>query len=131
MGSTDFKTLFARLRAILLLHSGDYAVTQDTETCYSLEAKAGPAAIKAWRGKVNRPMIPVAWVEIGKSYVSYHLMGVYGDKKLLEGMSKGLKVRMQGKTCFNFKGDDETLFMELEKLTAEGLLSFKRSGFVS
>jgi hypothetical protein len=32
-----------------------------------------------------------------------HLMGVYGNAQLLEGMSKDLKARMQGKTCFNFK----------------------------
>jgi hypothetical protein len=36
---------------------------------------------------------------------------------------------MQGKTCFNFKSHDESLFKELEQLTAQGMVSFARSGY--
>jgi len=75
--------------------------------------------------------MPVAWVEIGKAYVSYHLMPVYGNTKLLEGMSRELKARMQGKTCFNFKSNDDALFEELERITIAGLEAFKKAGYVS
>ena len=79
--------------------------------------------------KLKRPVIPVAWVQMGKAYVSYHLMGMYGNAALIEGMSKGLKARMQGKTCFNFTTPDETLFKELDELTGESIISFKKAGF--
>ena len=131
MVSTDFKPLFLRLRTIRLEHANGFSIAADTPTCFGLEADAGPAAVRAWGGKMKLAKIPAAWVEIGKAYVSYHLMSMYGNPKLLKGMSKKLKARMQGKTCFNFTVNDEALFKELEKHTVEGLTSFKESGFAS
>jgi len=58
-------------------------------------------------------------------------MGVYGNAMLLDGMSKELKARMQGQTCFNFKSDDEALFKELEQLTTRGIAGFRKTGFIS
>jgi len=75
--------------------------------------------------------MPVAWVQIGKGYVSYHLMGVHSNPKLLDGMSKELKARMQGKSCFNFKTENDALFKELEELTGQAIDSFRKAGFVS
>ena len=128
--SSEFETIFARLREVLKKHSGTFVVGRDVPGHFSLEAKAGPAAIKAGSGKVKSPMIPVAWVQIGKAYVSYHPMPVYGNPKLLDGCSKELQARMQGKSCFNFKSVDEALFGELERLTAEALAVFSKAGFV-
>src|SRR6266567_5432301 len=99
----EFESIFARLRGILQKHAGTLSVKNDSSDCYCLEANAGPAAIRAWRGEMRKRTIPVAWVQIGKAYVSYHLMGIYGNGKLLGRMSKEFKARMQGKTCFNFK----------------------------
>jgi hypothetical protein len=129
--NAEFASVFARLRAILHQHAGTLSVKSDTADYYCLEAGAGPAAVRAWRGEMRKPMIPVGWVQIGKAYVSYHLMSVYGNHKLLEGMSKELKARMQGKTCFNFKSHDEALFQELERLTGQSLAAFKKAGFIS
>ena len=58
-------------------------------------------------------------------------MGVYGNVKLLDGMSKELKARMQGKTCFNFKRHDDALFKELEQLTTRAVAAFKKAGFIA
>jgi hypothetical protein len=120
-----------RLSAILQKHAGGLSVTADTFDRYCLGGRAGPATLRAWGGKVKRPLIPVAWVEIGKSYVSYHLMRVYGNSKLRDSMSKELKARMQGKTCFNFNADDDVLFEELEQVTARAVASFREAGFIS
>ena len=68
-------------------------------------------------------------VEIKKAYVSYHLMPVYVNPALLEGMSADLAKRMQGKSCFNFKAVDDTLFCELGRLTQAGLADYRRQGF--
>lgn len=127
----DFDSIFARLRAILQKYAGTLTVKDDTPVCYCLDASAGPAAVQAWGGKMKRPRIPVAWVQIGKAYVSFHLMGIYGNTQLQDGMSKELKARRQGKTCFNFKIHDEALFQELERLTGQACADFKKAGFVS
>lgn len=129
--SQEFKSIFVRLRAILQNHAGTLAVADDSDGRYCLEGSPGPAVLAAWGGKLRKPSIPVAWVQIGQAYVSYHLMPLYGNSKLLDEMSKELKARMQGKTCLNFKRIDEELFKELEQLTAAGLAAFKTAGYVS
>ena len=129
--STEFETIFVRLRSILQKNAGTLLVRDNGRDRYCLEGRTGPATLAAWGGKMKKPTIPVAWVEIGKAYVSYHLLGLYGNTTLLDGMSKELQARMQGKTCFNFKKNDEALFKELERLTVRGLASFKKAGYVS
>jgi hypothetical protein len=47
-------------------------------------------------GELKTPMIPVARVQVGKAYVSYHLMGVSVEAKLVEKLSAVLRARMQG-----------------------------------
>ncbi|MGL4242487.1 MAG: hypothetical protein ACRCTI_15365 [Beijerinckiaceae bacterium] len=101
----DRQALFERLRVILASASGELAVTRDEPGHYALDdARSskrqffGSVAIKA-------------------SYVSFHLFPVYCRPELMEGVSTGLKRRMQGKSCFNFKALDEELFKELDALT--------------
>jgi hypothetical protein len=122
-------TVFTRLRAILEMHADRFSITADTNDRYCLEANVGPATLRAWGGKVKRPQIPVAWVETGKSYVSFHLMAI--DPALRGEMSPALAKRMQGKTCFNFTTVDDALFRELEHLTARGLAAFESAGYIT
>ena len=69
-------------------------------------------------------------VQAKKNYVSYHLMPVYVNPTLLDGVSQELKKRMQGKSCFNFKTVDEKLFKELGKLTKVGLQDYRKDGYL-
>ena len=128
---TEFESIFTRLRSLLQKHSATLSISEDTSTSYSLAGRPGPATLKAWGGKMKRPVIPVAWVQIGKAYVSYHLMGVAGNAKLCDAMSAELKARMQGKTCFNFKKTDEKVFLELDSPTGRSIDAFRRFGFIA
>ena len=123
--------VFARLRDLLQTHAGDFSVSHDTVERYGLEAPVGPATLKAWGGKARLARIPIAWVELRKNYVSYHLMGIDGNAKLTSSLSEPLRAHMQGKACFNFKTVDEELFEELRRVTAESLRSLKRAGFIA
>jgi hypothetical protein len=118
----EFEPIFIRLRAILQKHSGTLTVTEDSpgRYCLALKTHAHP--------RLKGPM-PVAWIQSGKNYMSFHLMPIYGCPKLLDGCSKELKARMQGKSCFNFKAVDDDLFKELEDLTVRGFATFEKSGF--
>jgi hypothetical protein len=132
MPPTEFESAFDGLRAILKRHADGLKVTDDTPGRYCLEGNVGPATIRAWGGQLKRPLIPVAWVEIRKSYVSYHLMGVYANPKLLDHMSKELQARMQGNACFNFTAKAEaSLAEELEQLTARAVAWFRAEGFTT
>ena len=123
--------VFTRLRDLLQAHADEFRVVQDANRHYGLEAPVGPATLRSWGGKVRAPTIPVAWVETGKTYVSYHLMGLSGNVKLEAQLSDELRARMQGKSCFNFKTVDEALFRELEQVTTEPLRGMKKSGYIS
>jgi hypothetical protein len=135
MGQTEqasqFKLVFARLRDILIKKADGLNVEPNKDDHYGLSAPVGPATVRVWGGKMKSPSIPVAWVQIGKAYVSYHMMGVYGNPKLLDGVSKKLLARMQGKSCFNFKAVDEELFEELERLTAKSIDGMRKGGFIT
>ena len=117
--STDFVQIFASRKAAL-------AAALKT---YRAKLKPTTTVWISWPKK--SAMMPVAWVEIGKGYVSFHLMGVYGCPKLLDGHSKELLARMQGKSCFNFKTVNEPLFAELARLTSASLNGMRKAGFIS
>ncbi|HKE86605.1 MAG TPA: hypothetical protein VKB50_22775 [Vicinamibacterales bacterium] len=125
--ANDFDAVFADLRAILKRQAGTLAVSEDAPNRYSLEAAVGPATLKAWGGKAKRPTIPVAWSEVGKAYVSFHLMALGA---MPGTMSKALAARMQGKTCFNFSSRDPELFKELEDVTSRSITAFRKAGFI-
>ncbi len=72
-------------------------------------------------GHEGNPWGYVGGTRLGKRYVSFYLMGVYGAPELLESMSPELRRRMQGKSCFNFTSIDEGLFAELAGLTARSI----------
>jgi len=115
-----FTEVFNTLREILKRHAGRLVVTEDTPGCFRLEGGRHPT---------HRQPFPIAWVTVGKAYVSFHHMGVYIYPELLKGMSKELKARMQGKSCFNFKSVDQALFVELESLTKRAFAALRNSPF--
>ena len=117
--NSEFESIFARLREILRRHSGALTVSADTPDHFCLHLAYSPKFKKGF---------PVAWVKVSKAYVSYHFMPVYMFPNLRDGLSKKLRTRMQGKSCFNFKAVDEALFEELERLTVEGLAVSRKAG---
>ena len=119
---SKYDGVFVALRNILQKHSNRLSVTADSPGYYCLSVDFSAKLGKGF---------PVAWVNIGKAYVSYHLMPVYMFPKLLDGLSKELRARMQGKSCFNFKVVNESLFKELEQATTRGLKMSKDAGYAS
>jgi hypothetical protein len=112
---TDFEAVHDRLRDIILRHRGDLAVTKDGPGGMALEVP----------GLEGKPWGYVAGTRMGKSYVSYYLMPVYATPGLMASMSPGLRKRMQGKSCFNFRTVDEDLLAELDELTGKAIPGFR------
>jgi len=118
----DFDQVFNDLKKIMLPYARKLICKTDSErelyvdTEYFLKNKK-----PLWFGAV----------QIKKNYVSYHLMPVYLNPALLEGISSELKKRMQGKSCFNFRTPDHELFEELAALTESGYSDYKRRGYIA
>ena len=117
----DFPAVFDQLRTILEPYEPRLSVTTDGSEGYSLDApKPGP----------NKKPMFFASAIVNKNYVSFHLMPVYVHPELLEGISDGLRKRMQGKSCFNFKAVDEAILTELRQLTERGFEAVQKDGLV-
>ena len=117
----DFAGAFAGLRAILAPYAKKCSVVHDTSDNYYLNTQ---------HIMKNKQPLFFAGVRKGKAYVSFHLMPVYASPELLTKMSPELKRRMQGKSCFNFRSVEETLFKELAKLTRVGFTRFNDRKFL-
>ncbi|MCW3096274.1 MAG: hypothetical protein JWL77_1892 [Chthonomonadaceae bacterium] len=112
---------FAGLKAILQLYAPQMVIVKDEPGNFYLDT--------VYRFK-NKKSLFFGAVTIGKSYVSYHLFPLYTCPVLLESLSDGLKERMQGKSCFNFKKVDTELFEELAQLTQAGFERFQSAAFL-
>jgi len=119
--TSDFQLVFDELRKLI----EPYAGTLKPHAKASDYILIGPPTPRS-QGKD----VWFGGVQIKKNYVSYHLMPVYAFPDLLDGLSPELKKRMQGKSCFNFKTVDKTLFKELGTLTRKGYQRFKKERLV-
>jgi len=117
----DLESVFVELRSIMSPYAAKLDTKKDEETELYVDTK---------HIQKNKKPLFFGAVQVKKSYVSYHLMPVYVKPELLEGVSQGLKARMQGKSCFNFSEIDKPLFTELASLTKAGFASYKEQGFV-
>ena len=65
-----------------------------------------------------------AGVRVAAKHVAFHLMPIYPEPSLLDGISPALRKRLTGKTTFTFSSADEALFVELEDLTARSFEAY-------
>ncbi len=117
--ANDFPAAFEALKKILCRHRRSLVVAKDEPGDFLL--------VTTKEDHRGQPMY-FGGVTIRKSYVSFHLMPVYVEPQLLDGVSPGLKKRMQGKSCFNFKQVEPEFFDELKPLVAKGLQHFREVG---
>ena len=110
------QVVFERLKRILQKYEPAMQVQSDGQGNYYLNSPL--------RDKKGREVFFGA-AAVKKNYVSYYLMPVYMFPELLEGISPGLKKRMQGKSCFNFKTVEDEALQELEALTDQGFERFR------
>ncbi|RJP60641.1 MAG: hypothetical protein C4543_04800 [Ignavibacteriales bacterium] len=117
--TNDFKIIFDRLKENFNKYDKELNVLKDEKENYSLEGFFSERFKKnLWFGGV----------EVKKNYVSYHLMPIYMYKDIVKNIPKNLKKHMRGKSCFNFKSYDESLFAEMEKFTDLCFREFKKRG---
>ncbi len=117
----DFIATFSSLKSILKRYEKSLRVIADKDENYSLNAGFD---------EKRKADIYFGAVQIKKNYVSYHLMPVYINPKLLDGITPELRKRMQGKSCFNFKEVDKKILGELSDLTKKGFEFYKTNGML-
>jgi hypothetical protein len=119
--SADFKAVMAALEEMLKPYEKELVLSSSPSGEYSLSTR---------HVMPNKQALFFASYQPRKHYVSYYLMPVYVFPDLLEGISDGLRKRMQGKSCFNFKHVDAALFEELRALTRAGFERYREEGLL-
>lgn len=117
----DFAKAFYALKMVFAKYEKHLHVTADTREKYYLETRS-----PSYKGK---PLFFGAVIR-GRVSVSFHLMPLYWEPALAQGISAGLKKRMQGKSCFNFLAPDAALTRELGTLTSRGFALYKRKNLL-
>jgi len=114
----DFVATFNSLKSTIKKYEKSLRVMADKKDYYSLNV-----------GYDDKRKVDIYFgaVQIMKNYVSFHLMPLYINPKLLEGISPELKKRMQGKSCFNFKVVDKALLADLSELTKKSFEFYKKN----
>ena|SRR5215211_5793105 len=113
---TDFPIVFEQLKNILRPYAKQLSLKADTPDSYYLDSSYS----EKWKKEIF-----FGAAQVKKNYVSFYLMPVYLYPELLKDISPELKKRMQGKSCFNFKKVEPSLFEELAELTRKGAKKFK------
>lgn len=116
-----FIEVFIALKRVIEPCSARLELVTDSENSYYLDT---------FHIMKNKKPLFFGAVQINKNYVSYHLMPVYVNPSLLDSMSDGLRKRMQGKSCFNFKSVEPELFQELADLTVAGYEFYSQEGYI-
>ncbi len=116
----SLEAIFASIRPLFAKHQAACVVLHDEPQRYYLGSQEVRAkdGYRTWFGGV----------EVKKAYVSAHLIPVYFHPDLLNDISDGLRRRMQGKSCFNFKKLEAELFQELGRLIDAGAARFRADG---
>jgi hypothetical protein len=117
---TEFPLVFQKLKAILKPYSSKLKLKADTAEAFYLDGSYS----EKWKKELF-----FGAVQIKKNYVSFYLMPVYMCPDLLKGISPELKKHMQGKSCFNFKKVEASLFEELAQLTKQGFERFMKEEY--
>jgi hypothetical protein len=117
---SEFPLVFEKLKSILKPYAKKLIVKMDSAEGFSLD---GPYTAK-WKKELF-----FGAVQVKKNYVSFYLMPLYMHPRLLGNISPELKKHMQGKSCFNFKRVEKSLFDELSQLTKQGFECFIREEY--
>lgn len=118
---SDLASVYADLHKIMAPYAAKLDVKRDDDEELYVDTR---------HVQKNKKPLFFGAVQVKKSYVAFHLMPVYVKPELLTPVSPELKARMQGKSCFNFKSSEPTLFKELTALTKAAFSSYKEQGFV-
>ena len=118
---TPREKTFESLRKILYRWAAPMTVDVDEPEHYSLSTR---------HIMKNKKALHFGAVRVSKTYVSFHVMPIYVNPELTQGMSAALKKRKQGKSCFNFNKPDEALFAELAALVEAGYQDYVRQGYI-
>jgi len=119
--------IFRKLRAGLKNQCPPMVCSRDEKGCYEIIGNK-PVPYGS-TGKIV-PGMAFASVVPRKDMVSFYVMPVAYGRKEFEDVAPGLLKCLKGKSCFNFKVEDEIDSKELDALLGRGVTIWKKLGYM-
>ncbi len=121
----DLQNIFNKLKSILQRYNEKLITKIDAGNNFDLWSQK--EIIVA--GK-NKSEMFFASIQIQKNDVAFHFMPLYTDPNLIDELTKSLRSKMKGKSCFHIKKLDEDLENEISDLLKKGYEIYKNKDWI-
>lgn len=119
--------IFNKLKSALKKQCPPMVCSKDTSDTYEV---IGNKSVPYGSKKTMLPGMYFASAVARKDMVSFYLFPLYYKKKEFEGIAPTIMKCLKGKTCFNFKKEEQVVTQELERLLKRGARIWKDQGFM-
>lgn len=121
------QAIFHKLRAALKKHSPPMVCSKDTADTYEL---IGNKPVPYGSTKKMVPGMYFSSVVARKEMVSFYLFPLYYHEREFRDLAPTVMRCLKGKSCFNFKKEEEVVEKELYALLKKGVQSWKKQGYL-
>ncbi|MBI3005818.1 MAG: hypothetical protein HYY49_10450 [Ignavibacteriales bacterium] len=121
------KNIFTKLKAALAKQCPPMVKAKDTSDTFEI---IGNKAVPYGSTKKAVPGMYFSSVVARKDMVSFYFMPAYDDRKGFNNIAPTAMKCLKGRTCFNFKKEEQVVEKELDALLSEGAEIWKKQGYV-
>ena len=121
------KNIFNKLKASLKKQCPPMVCAKDTPDSYEI---IGNKPVPYGSTKKMIPGMYFSSTVARKDFVSFYFLPAYSGKKDFVRIAPTVMKCLKGKTCFNFKKEEQVVEKELDALLKKGLEVWKKQGYV-
>lgn len=121
------KTIFNRLKSALGRQCPPMVVSKDTENNFEL---MGNKPVPYGSKKKIVPGMYFSSAVARKDMVSFYFFPIYYNQREFKDVAPTAMKCLKGKTCFNFKKEDQVVEKELDALLNKGAQVWKKLGYM-
>ncbi len=121
------KAIFTTIKASLIKCSPPMVITKDKAGVFEL---IGNKPVPYGSTKKIVPGMYFSSVVTRKDMISFYFFPLYYHENDFEKTIPTLKKFLKGKTCFNFKKQDQVETRELDAMLKKGIQAWKKSGYM-
>lgn len=121
------KNIFNRIKAALKKQCPPMVCSKDTAGTYEI---IGNKSVPYGSKKIIVPGMYFSSVIARKEMVSFYLFALYDKPEEFMRIAPTVMKCLKGKTCFNFKKEEQVVEKELEELLTRGAQIWKEQGYM-
>jgi hypothetical protein len=121
------KNIFSKLKAALKKQCPPMVCSKETSDTYEI---IGNKPVPYGSKKTMLPGMYFASAVARKEMVSFYLFAIYYKRKEFEEIGPNVMKCLKGKTCFNFKKEEQVVEKELDALLRRGTRIWRELGYM-